>query len=109
MFSNIIDALTRATIGDLLDIILVTIILYSFLRLIKDTKAYQMAMGLGIVGVLFLVAQIGNLYVTQWLINTFINVLIIAIIILFAPELRRFLTSIGSRSFRNPLSARAFQ
>ena len=109
MFSNIIDALTRATIGDLLDIILVTIILYSFLRLIKDTKAYQMAMGFGIVGVLFLVAQIGNLYVTQWLIRTFINYLIIAIIILFAPELRRFLTSIGSRSFRNPLTARAFK
>ena len=109
MFSNIIDALTLATIGDLLDIILVTIIFYSFLRLIKDTKAYQMAMGLGIVGGLFLVAQIGNLYVTQWLIRTFINFLIIAIIVLFSPELRRFLTSIGSRSFRNPLSARAFK
>lgn len=109
MFSNIIDALTRATIGDLLDIILVTIILYSFLRLIKDTKAYQMTIGLGIVGVLFLIAQIGKLYVTQWLIRTFINYLIIAIIILFAPEIRRFLTSIGSRSFRNPLAARAFK
>lgn len=109
MFSNIVDALTRATLGDLLDIILVTIILYSFLRLIMDTKAYQMAIGLGIVGVLFLVAQIGNLYVTQLLIRTFIDFLIIAIIVLFAPEIRRFLTSIGSRSFRNPLAARAFQ
>ncbi len=109
MFSNIFDILKRATIGDLLDIILVTIILYSFLRLIKDTKAYQMAIGLGLVGVLVLVAQIGNLYVTQWLIRTFSPILIIAIIILFAPELRRFFTSIGSRSFRNPITARAFE
>ncbi len=109
MFSNFIYTLTHATIGDLLDIILVTIILYSFLRLIKDTKAYQMAIGLGIVGVLVLVAQIGNLYVTQWLIRTFSPILIIAIIILFAPELRRFFTSIGSRSFRNPLTTRAFK
>ncbi len=109
MFSNYYDALIRANIGDLIDIILVTIILYSFLRLIKDTKAYQMAMGLGIVGILFLVAYIGNLYVTQWLIRTFSPILIIAIIILFAPELRRFFTSIGSRSFRNPLAARAFK
>ncbi len=97
MFSNIYNALTRFTIGDFLDIILVTIILYSFLRLIKDTKAYQMAIGLGIVGALFLLANVGNLYVTQWLIRTFINFLIIGIIVLFAPELRRFLTSIGSR------------
>ena len=109
MFSNYYDALIRANIGDLIDIILVTIILYSFLRLIKDTKAYQMAMGLAIVGILFLVAYIGNLYVTQWLIRTFSPILIIAIIILFAPELRRFFTSIGSRSFRNPLAARAFK
>ncbi|MEE8376894.1 MAG: diadenylate cyclase CdaA [Candidatus Aminicenantaceae bacterium] len=109
MFSNFIYTLTHATIGDLLDIILVTIILYSFLRLIKDTKAYQMAIGLGLVGVLVLVAQIGNLYVTQWLIRTFSPILIIAIIILFAPELRRFFTSIGSRSFRNPLTTRAFK
>lgn len=109
MFSDYYDTLTRATIGDLLDIILMTIIIYSFLRLIKDTKAYQMAMGLGIVGALFLGAKIGNLYATQWLINTFIEVLIIAIIILFAPEIRRFLTSIGSRSFRNPLAAKAFK
>lgn len=109
MFTSIIDALTRATIGDLIDIIFVTVILYSFFRLIKDTKAYQMAIGLGIVGVLFLVAQWGKLYVTHWLIRTFINYLIIAIIILFAPELRRFLTSIGSRSFRNPLAVRDFK
>ena len=109
MFANIIDALTRATIGDLIDIIIVTIILYSFFRLIKDTKAYQMAIGLGIVGVLFLVSQWGKLFVTHWLIRNFINYAIIGIIILFAPELRRFLTSIGSRSFRSPLAVRAFK
>jgi diadenylate cyclase len=109
VFANIIDALTRATIGDLIDIIIVTIILYSFFRLIKDTKAYQMALGLGIVGALFLVSQWGKLHVTHWLIRNFINYAIIAIIILFAPELRRFLTSIGSRSFRNPFTVRAFK
>lgn len=109
MFANIIDALTRATIGDLFDIIFVTVIIYSFFRLIKDTKAYQMALGLAIVGVLYLISQWGQLYVTNWLIATFINYLIIAIIVLFAPELRRFLTSIGSRSLWNPLSSKNFK
>ena len=90
MFANMIDALSRATLGDLIDIIFVTMIIYSFFRLIKDTKAYQMALGLAIVGVLYLVSQWGQLYVTNWLIATFINYLIIAIIILFAPELSVF-------------------
>jgi diadenylate cyclase len=109
MFAKMIDALSRATIGDLIDIILVTVILYSFFRLIKDTKAYQMAVGLAMVGALFLFSQWGQLYVTNWLIATFINYLIIAIIVLFAPELRRFLTSIGSRPLWNPLAHRDFK
>jgi len=104
MFDNIVNALSRFTLGDFIDIILVTIILYSFFRLIKDTKAYQMAIGLGIVGILYLITRWGNLVVSHWLIKIFTTYLIIAIIVLFQGEIRRFLTTIGSRSFRKPFS-----
>jgi diadenylate cyclase len=100
IFADIANALKAFTLGDFLDILLVAFILYSFFRLIKDTKAYQMAIGLGIVLLLFLVSQWANLIVTQRIIRSFITYLIIAIIILFQGEIRRFLTSIGSRSFR---------
>lgn len=109
MFANIINALSRFTVSDFIDILLVTVILYSFFRLIKDTKAYQMAIGLGIVGVLFLITQWGNFMVSHWIIKNFITYLIIAIIVLFQVEIRRFLTSIGSRTFRRPLSLRSFK
>jgi diadenylate cyclase len=104
MFENIINALTNFTLGDFLDILLVTIILYSFFRLIKDTKAYQMAIGIAVVGLFFLVTQWGNLYVSHWLIEKFIMYLIIAIIVLFQGEIRRFLTTIGSQSLRKPIT-----
>ena len=107
MFANIINALSRFTLGDFLDIVLMTIILYSFFRLIKDTKAYQMAIGLTIVGLLFVITKWGKLIVTGWLLKNFTTYLIIAIIILFQGELRHFLTSIGSRSFRKPLSLKS--
>jgi diadenylate cyclase len=103
MFPNIIEAISRSTIGDLIDILLLTIVLYSFFRLIKDTKAYQMAIGLAIVAVLFLLTQWGNLFVTNWLIKNFIPYAIIGIIVLFQGEIRRFLISLGSRSFRRSL------
>lgn len=109
MFADIINALSRFTVGDFIDILLVAIILYSFFRLIKDTKAYQMAIGLGIIGILFLIARWGNLVVTHWLIRIFTTYLIIAIIVLFQGELRRFLTTIGSRSFRRPFSLKSFK
>ena len=100
ILADIVNALKAFTLGDFLDILLVAFILYSFFRLIKDTKAYQMAIGLGIVLLLFLVSQWANLIVTQRIISSFITYLIIAVIILFQGELRRFLTSIGSRSFK---------
>lgn len=109
MFANIINALSRFTVADFIDILLVTIILYSFFRLIKDTKAYQMAIGLGIVGIFFLITQWGNFVVSHWLIKNFITYLIIAIIVLFQAEIRRFLTSIGSRTFRRPFSLKSFR
>ncbi|MFO7980019.1 MAG: diadenylate cyclase CdaA [Candidatus Aminicenantes bacterium] len=97
----LLEALTAIkgfTLADFLDILLLSFILYSFFRLIRDTKAYQMAIGLGIVIVLYVITQWGNLLVSHRLIKSFISYLIIAIIILFQGEIRRFLTSIGSRS-----------
>ncbi len=109
MFAEIFQSLHRATLRDLIDILLVSFIVYSFLLLIKDTKAYQMAIGLGIVAVLSLVTQWGRLVVSQWLIKYFSTYLIIAIIVLFQGEIRTFLSGVGSRTLRRPLGLRSFQ
>ncbi len=108
MFADIINALTHFNIGDLIDILIVTFILYYVFSLIKDTKAYQMTIGLAIIGVLFLISEWGNLVVLNWLITIFSPFLIIAIIILYQGEIRRFLTTLGSRSFRKPLFLKSF-
>jgi diadenylate cyclase len=109
MLTNLSTALPRFTLADLADILIVALILYSLFLLIKETKAYQMAIGLGLVGVLFLITQWGKLVVSNWLIKNFVTYLIIAVIILFQGEIRRFLTVIGSRSFRRPIVLRSFQ
>jgi diadenylate cyclase len=109
MFADIINALARFNIGDLIDILLVTFILYTLFVLIKDTKAYQMAIGLGIIGLLYLITRWGKLVVSHSLIKLFSPVLIIAIIILFQGEIRRFLTTLGSRSFTRPFSSKSFK
>jgi diadenylate cyclase len=98
VLSEVVTALKGFTLADFLDILLLSFILYSFFRLIKDTRAYQMAIGLGIVIILYLITQWGNLLVSHRLIKSFISYLIIAIIVLFQGEIRRLLTSIGSRS-----------
>jgi len=109
MLASIIHTLRHATFGDVADILLVSIIAYNILLLIKDTRAYQLAIGLFIIGVLYFVTQRAKLAVTYWLIRNFIPYLIIAIIVLFQGEIRRFLTGLGSRWLRRPWAFRALQ
>jgi diadenylate cyclase len=109
MFTNILNALRHMTLVDGLDILLVAFILYSFLRLIKDTRAYQMAIGLVIIGVFYLITQWARLVVSHRLIKSFTTYFIIAVIVLFQGEIRRFLMSLGSRTFRRPFSLRSLE
>jgi len=109
MFTNILNALTHMTLADVLDILLVTFILYSFFRLIKDTRAYQMAMGIVIIGLFYLITQWARLMVSHRLIKSFTTYFIIAVIVLFQGEIRRFLTGLGSRTFRRPFSLRSLE
>ena len=83
--------------------------IYYVILLIKDTKAYQAAIGLALIGALYLLTVWGRLSVSNRIIRSFVNYLIIAIIVLFQAEIRRFLTEIGSRTFRKPFTLRSFQ
>ena len=58
MFTNISTALSRFTLADLADILIVSLILYSIFLLIKETRAYQMAVGLAFIGLLALAGSI---------------------------------------------------
>jgi len=109
MFTNVLNVLTHITLVDVLDILLVAFILYSFFRLIKDTRAYQMAIGIVIIGLFYLITQWARLIVSHRLIKSFTTYFIIAVIVLFQGEIRRFLTGLGSRTFRRPFSLRSLE
>jgi len=95
MLENVWIILRHMQLTDFLDIILVAFILYSIFVLIKDTKAYQLATGIILVIFFFLLTQWAHLYVSNRIIRAFINYLIIAIIVLFQSELRRFLPALA--------------
>ncbi|MBI5188896.1 MAG: TIGR00159 family protein [Nitrospirae bacterium] len=84
---------------DLVDIILMSIILYRLLLIIKGTKAAQMLIGLGVLLFASLVSRYFELYTVDWLIQSFWAQIVIAIIILFQPEIRRALAQMGEAQF----------
>ena len=89
---------------DFVDIILMSIIVYRLLLIIKGTKAARMLMGLGVLLVASLLSGYFELYTVDWLIQSFWAQIVIAIIILFQPEIRRALAQMGETPFLQTLT-----
>lgn len=90
--------LRQFTIYDLLDILLVAVILYRLLYIVKGTKAAQMLTGLLVLLLATLVARYFNLLTLDWLLQGFWAYIVIALIIIFQPEIRRTLAKVGETS-----------
>ena len=90
---------------DLLDVGIVTFIVYRVLLLIRGTRAMQMLTGLGILGMGFYLSSILELFTTHWLFSYFFDYLILIIIVLFQDDLRRALTHVGKNPFFASASA----
>lgn len=90
-----IELLRQFRWQDLVDIVLMSIILYRLLLIIKGTKAVQMIIGLGVLLLASLLSRYFELYTVDWLIQSFWAQIVLAIIILFQPEIRRALAQMG--------------
>ncbi len=84
---------------DFLDIALMSLVLYRLLLILKGTKAVQMLIGLGILLLASLASRYLELYTIDWLVQSFWAQIVIAIIVLFQPEIRRALAHIGEAQF----------
>lgn len=81
---------------NLLDIALVTIVIYGLLRLFRGTQAVQVLRGLVLVAVgIALLNQIQQLTAFRWLLTTATPFIAVAIPVIFQPELRRALERLG--------------
>lgn len=80
---------------DLIDIIIVSYIIYKIFFLIKGTRAARMLIGVGVLLALSLLSRFLELYTLDWLIQSFWTQIIIVLIILFQPEIRKALAQMG--------------
>ncbi len=86
---------------DLIDILVVAVVLYRVFVMFKETRAVQMLIGLGGLLLASFVARRFELYSTSWLLENFWSFWVLALIVLFQPELRRALSQLGqSRIFQ---------
>ena len=81
--------------SDIIDILVVSLIVFQILMLVRRTRAVQLVIGLGVLFAAYAVSQWLQLYTLQWLLSRVSLLVPIALLILFQPELRRMLEQLG--------------
>lgn len=93
---EIFDDLLKFTVLDVIDIILVALLLYYVYKLIKGTVAINIFVGIVIIYLIFLLVDALQMKMLTKILGGFMSVGLIALIVVFQPEIRKFLLMIGS-------------
>ncbi|HHU63061.1 MAG TPA: TIGR00159 family protein [Clostridiales bacterium] len=101
MWQNLWDTISMFRLRDVIDILIVAYVLYRFLVLIKETRAAQVLKGLAVLLIATKVTEWLKLNTINWLLSNAMTVGVIALLIVFQPELRRALEHIGRGRFFN--------
>lgn len=86
-------------ITDAIDIVLVAVILYLVYNLVKGTSAINIFIGLALIYVAYIVVRAFEFKLLGSILSKFVNVGVIAIMVVFQQEIRKFLLYIGSNEF----------
>jgi diadenylate cyclase len=84
---------------DVIDILLVSFIIYQLFLLIRGTRAMQMALGIIFIILVYYLSEQVAFRTVHWFFRNFLTYLVIAIIVLFQSEIRRALASFGRNPF----------
>ena len=84
---------------DILDIAVIGIVLYWVIMWLRGSRALQLLRGIAVLAILYLAASVFQLHILLWFFERFGAVLVIILILVFQPELRRALERVGQDSF----------
>ena len=94
-WNQLVYAVSNFRIFDLLDIIVIAFLLYKAIGFFRETRAGQLVKGIIVLIIVYAFANWFELAVLKWLLSSVVDSVIIAIAIIFQPELRRLLERVG--------------
>lgn len=99
VFHNIWGVIRGISIGDALDIIILTFLIYKAIQLVRETHAGQLLKGIIILLIVDFIVRILDMTIMKMILQTVWSVGIVALIVLFQPELRHVLEQLGRSKF----------
>ncbi len=101
LWDSVISVLATFRITDAIDILLLTYIIYLAIKLIRETRAQQLLKGIILFAIASVVANVLSLNAISYLLQRVFDIGVIALIVVFQPELRRALEKLGRTKVRN--------
>lgn len=86
-------------ISNIFEIIILAIILYEFMAWVKTTRAFALLKGIIVILVFLIIAYIFDFTTILWIAGKVINIAIIAVVVIFQPELRKALEQLGQKKY----------
>ncbi len=86
--------------SDLLDILLVGIVIYETIKLIRDTRTFQLVKGIAFLVVIYVLVKIFGMEASEYLLSVLFENALIILVVLFSPELRKILERFGRQSIK---------
>ncbi|AIQ65685.1 DNA integrity scanning protein DisA [compost metagenome] len=93
------DLTWKESIKDVIDILIVSYIIYQVLNMVRGTRAIQLLKGIFVLFLIWAFSTLFDLYTLKWLMNQMFTFGVLAVFIIFQPELRRGLEQLGRGKF----------
>lgn len=84
---------------DIVQILLIAVFVYYFMLWIKNTRAYNLLKGILFIALFLIAAAVTGMDTILWICKNFSTVVLVALVIIFQPELRRVLEQLGEKRF----------
>lgn len=101
MFNGLMNNVNMARPWDFVDILLVAFLFYKLMRFLRNTNAQKLFQGLILLVAATLLSEVLQLKALSFIMRTVMEVGILALVIIFQPELRKILDQIGSQKLAN--------
>ena len=99
-WNSVLNIIRTIKIVDVIDILLVSIILYYAYKFVRNRRAGKLAAGVILFIVALVISDVAGMHTIQYIFKNIFQVGVIALVILFQPELRSALEKMGSNSIR---------
>ncbi len=99
LWDRLLSVFSMFTITDFVDIALVAFIIFSAIKMLKETRGIQIVKGLLVVCVVYFIINLLDMHASSFIFKTLLSDFIIVLIILFSPEIRHALETMGRRNF----------